>query len=286
MDTTKDYYAILGVLPSAEVETIQAVYRALSKKYHPDVSREDPASAEAKMREINEAYEILSDAKKRKQYDDARPDTQSAGSTFYEEEDDSENTSSYADPDLDENWKRIIDYYPDLEKHRKNLELLSQDLAFTYKAYMVTERKFESEENIHLTLEANFLRKYFGSHREIQEFGKSLLLNKKKSVAQALNKDVAFFGNDIKPKKFLAKFKAKTEKQNASERANSRTSTSDASNQTPFQTPKHTSNSFFILIMVLALVGVAIVATSFRSSGSKVWDGGFCENRQYSSICR
>ena len=82
MDTTKDYYAILGVLPSAEVETIQAVYRALSKKYHPDVSREDPASAEAKMREINEAHEILSDAKKRKQYDDARPDTQSAGSTF------------------------------------------------------------------------------------------------------------------------------------------------------------------------------------------------------------
>ena len=161
MDTTKDYYAILGVLPSAEVETIQAVYRALSKKYHPDVSREDPASAEAKMREINEAYEILSDATKRKRYDDARPDTQSAGSTFYEEEDDSGNTSSYADPDLDENWKRIIDYYPDLEKHRKNLELLSQDLAFTYKAYMVTERKFESEQNIHRELEANFLRKYF-----------------------------------------------------------------------------------------------------------------------------
>ncbi len=210
MDTTKDYYAILGVLPSAEVETIQAVYRALSKKYHPDVSREDPASAEAKMREINEAYEILSDAKKRKQYDDARPDTQSAGSTFYEEEDDSGDTSSYADPSLDENWERIIDYYPDLEKHRKNLELLSQDLAFTYKAYVVTERKFESEENIHLTLEANFLRKYFGSHKEIQEFGKILLLEKKKSVAQALNKDIAFFGNDIKPKEFLAKFKTKS----------------------------------------------------------------------------
>ena len=55
MDTTKDYYAILGVLPSAELETIQAVYRALSKKYHPDVSWEDPVSAKAKMREINEA---------------------------------------------------------------------------------------------------------------------------------------------------------------------------------------------------------------------------------------
>lgn len=207
---TKDYYAILGVLPSAEVETIKAVYRALSKKYHPDISRENPASAEEKMREINEAYEILSDATERKKYDDSRQGTQSEGSTFYEEEDDNGSTSSYADPKLDENWERIIDYYPDLEIHRKNLELLSQDLAFTYKTYMVTERKFESEQNIHLDLEANFLRKYFGPHKEIQDFAKYLLMNYKgKSFAKALNKDVAFFGNDIQPREFLAKFKKK-----------------------------------------------------------------------------
>ena len=162
------------------------------------------------MREINEAYEILSDAIKRKQYDDARQDTQSGGSAYYEEDDDNGSASSYADPNIDEHWKRIIDYYPDLEKHRKDLNLLSQDLAFTYKAYMVTEKKFESEQNIHIALEANFLRKYFGSHKEIQEFGKSLLLNRKRNVAQALNKDVAFFGNDIRPIEFLTKFKKKS----------------------------------------------------------------------------
>ncbi len=53
MDTTKNYYAILGVLPSAEVETIQAVYRSLSKKYHPDVSREDPEGLRSKIIQKN-----------------------------------------------------------------------------------------------------------------------------------------------------------------------------------------------------------------------------------------
>ena len=63
----KDYYSILGILPSAEIETIQAVYRALSKKYHPDVARGDVVSAEKKIREINEAYEVLSDVEKRRE---------------------------------------------------------------------------------------------------------------------------------------------------------------------------------------------------------------------------
>jgi preprotein translocase subunit Sec63 len=66
MDMNKVYYAILGVMPTAEFETIQAVYRALSKKYHPDVSQQDKTKSEEKTREINEAYEILSDVSKKK----------------------------------------------------------------------------------------------------------------------------------------------------------------------------------------------------------------------------
>jgi len=41
MDLNKDYYAILGIIPSADKETIKAVYRLLSKKYHPDTTKED-----------------------------------------------------------------------------------------------------------------------------------------------------------------------------------------------------------------------------------------------------
>ena len=62
---TKDYYRILQVQPNAEPEVIQAAYRRLALKYHPDV--EDNNSA--LMQELNEAYEILSRPDKRAAYD-------------------------------------------------------------------------------------------------------------------------------------------------------------------------------------------------------------------------
>ncbi len=63
----KDYYAILQVHPRAEPEVIEAAYRRLSRKYHPDVSGE--ADAGHRMRELNEAFEVLSDPARRRAYD-------------------------------------------------------------------------------------------------------------------------------------------------------------------------------------------------------------------------
>ena len=67
----KDYYAILQVHLRAEPEVIEAAYRRLSRKYHPDVSRE--ADAGQRMRELNEAFEVLSDPARRRAYDRHRP---------------------------------------------------------------------------------------------------------------------------------------------------------------------------------------------------------------------
>lgn len=64
----KDYYAILGVKRGASDKEIRQAYRRLARKYHPDVNAGDKA-AEAKFKEINAAYEVLSDAKKRRKYD-------------------------------------------------------------------------------------------------------------------------------------------------------------------------------------------------------------------------
>jgi len=64
----KDYYRILGVSKEATVKEIKQAYRKLARKHHPDVNPGD-GSAEAKFKEINEAYEVLSDAEKRKKYD-------------------------------------------------------------------------------------------------------------------------------------------------------------------------------------------------------------------------
>lgn len=67
MSEKRDYYDVLGVEKSADDATIKRAYRQLAKKYHPDVSTED--NAEAKFKEVQEAYEVLSDGSKRSQYD-------------------------------------------------------------------------------------------------------------------------------------------------------------------------------------------------------------------------
>jgi len=67
----KDYYAILGVPPDADRKVIQQTFRQLARKYHPDVNPGNK-EAEEKFKTINEAYEVLSDAEKRKKYDELR----------------------------------------------------------------------------------------------------------------------------------------------------------------------------------------------------------------------
>ena len=64
----RDYYEVLGVDKSADDATLKKAYRKLAKKYHPDVNPGDK-EAEAKFKEATEAYTILSDPEKRKQYD-------------------------------------------------------------------------------------------------------------------------------------------------------------------------------------------------------------------------
>src|SRR5215831_7937103 len=71
MAQTKDYYAVLGVPASATQDEIKKKYRKLAAKHHPDKNPNDPKAAET-FKEISEAYQVLGDAEKRKQYDQMR----------------------------------------------------------------------------------------------------------------------------------------------------------------------------------------------------------------------
>ena len=63
----KDYYEVLGVSKTASQDEIKSAFRKLAKKYHPDVSKEENAAE--KFKEVQEAYAVLSDESKRRQYD-------------------------------------------------------------------------------------------------------------------------------------------------------------------------------------------------------------------------
>jgi len=77
----KDYYKILGVAKTASADDIKKAFRKLARKYHPDVNPGDK-KAEEKFKEMNEAYEVLSDSDKRRKYDTLGPNWEQFSPNF------------------------------------------------------------------------------------------------------------------------------------------------------------------------------------------------------------
>src|ERR1700726_1889643 len=77
MAKTRDYYEVLGLPRTATQKEITSAFRKLARKHHPDLNAGDK-QAEAKFKEISEAHDVLSDAKRRKLHDEFGPDWRSA----------------------------------------------------------------------------------------------------------------------------------------------------------------------------------------------------------------
>jgi curved DNA-binding protein CbpA len=202
---TKDYYRILGVLDDAEDVVIRAAYKALAQRYHPDKWTGDKEEANRRMQEINEAYGVLSDAIKRKQYDETRDRSE------YQDESDFE--SYYQDTfnkDIEDKWKKIVDFLPDLEQIYDDLSRTSRQLAYSYKILLIENKNFNDRFEIAKAIENNFLQIYFGTNKKIIQFAKELIRKNRRDMARELNIAVNLLGSNIEPnviiKRIIDKF--------------------------------------------------------------------------------
>jgi curved DNA-binding protein CbpA len=208
----KDYYAILGVVYSAEDVVIRAAWKALAQRYHPDRCEGGKAEANAKMVEINEAYSVLSDPIKRKAYDDSRgAKERDFGDWVHEEADQAANSF---DP-LDRDWQIAVGFYPDLEIINKRLSKISKFLAFTFRASLLESKAFEKRKELARFVEQLFLESYFGTNPAIIDFARELIYQGNKAAAKALNESIRVLGGNVPADRVISKvckeFKIETE---------------------------------------------------------------------------
>lgn len=199
----KDYYAILGVVPSAEDVVIRAAWKALAQRYHPDRFAGDAAKANARMAEINEAYNILSDPVQRKAYDKSRVGKEGDfGDWMHEEE--ADDAASSTDP-FEKDWALAVGFYPDLVDINNRLSKISHLLAFSYRAGLLDLKAFEKRKELAEVVEKRFLQSYFGSNPEIVAFARELIFAGNKAAAKTLNDAIRVLGSDIPADRIIDK---------------------------------------------------------------------------------
>jgi curved DNA-binding protein CbpA len=195
MSQARDYYSVLGVLPSTDIIVIRAAFRALAHKYHPDKWRGNKAESEARMRELNEAYEVLSNDEQRKKYDSQRK--QPNDNSFDYDDETMRSAFGEAEQVQASDWAIAIDYCPDLSEIHQRLAKTSDKLAFAYRTLLLESKDFKDRRKIADEMEETFLKRYFGSDPKIIWFAKSLCHEGNKAGAKELNRVISVLGKKV-----------------------------------------------------------------------------------------
>jgi curved DNA-binding protein CbpA len=186
--TQRDYYSILGVIDSAEMVVIKAAYKALMMVYHPDRYEGDTEEAIRKTKEINEAYAVLIDPEKRKQYTHWQSTTKTG---FESNQDTEDNNLNIKDKELEPGWLIAIELVKGLDDLYQNLNVLSKELAFSFKQKILESKRFDEVQLIAENLESDYIKKFFGANKDIQNFSRWLLSTQQRAAAKEINKLVA-----------------------------------------------------------------------------------------------
>lgn len=189
MAIMKDYYSILHVLPSAEIDVIKAAYKALARKYHPDTYEGDKAYAGKRMQEINDAFGVIGDSERRKSYDAERKAAN--------QEDEFTSSDNDVDTRLEEDWAIACTFCPEAKDCYNSLHNLSHSLAYSFKSYLLDSKQVSECRRIQDRFRTEFLKNYFGLNSDFQNLGEQLILKGNLDAAKYVNKAVKVMGSSL-----------------------------------------------------------------------------------------
>ncbi len=191
MADVPDHYAILGVLPSADIEIIRAAHRVLAKRYHPDTTTLPKEEARRRFLQIQDAYDVLSDPSKRKQYDATRATGPSSG------EYDADTEEADADTELEADWQLAVEYFPEAERLAKGLRDLSPSLALAFRTTLLGSRQFDQASKVAAGLRVEFLARFFGQNEEVQDLAETCLRKGRRDAALEINRAAKVLGASL-----------------------------------------------------------------------------------------
>ena len=200
MFITKEYYSILGVLPNTGNIFIETAYKALVKIYDLDDFTGPKEEAHRKLKEINEAYSVLSDPDKKKKYDESYGSAEQKES-FYFKDKNKDQIPPYNPLKVD--WDLAVEHHPDLTELENKLAQISWRLGYSYRAYIIETGLFTERIRLAHDLEQDFLKIYFGPKPEMMNFAHSLLKTGNKPATRALNRSLRSFGKATKNDKII-----------------------------------------------------------------------------------
>ena len=204
----KNYYHILGLSFESKPENslIYAAYKALVKLYHPDIFKGNNKDLKRKITEINEAYETLSNAEKKKKYDE-QLNFFHKNNLYDFSELNLEDTEKFNDKFFNNDWEIASIVYPELEERIFKLDLYSKKLTLQFQFYLLETKKFHQNKEIMNKFIDAFIEKKFGSSKLITKLSKFLIENKNKKETLYLNKLVKVVGSKSEKKIVDAFFK-------------------------------------------------------------------------------
>ncbi|MGI9511880.1 MAG: J domain-containing protein [Anderseniella sp.] len=189
-DPSKDYFAILGLSSEAHPEVVKAAHRALAKKFHPDLRSDDDAEGEKRFQEIQEAYEVLRDEDKLKQYLHLRSQMQ----IQMQQQQNAVPTAPHIRPrvylKLDDRWDHLVRKHPDLSQHYAKFCFLSHKLGRQYKLVILGTQNPARFKRVANKIERQFYRRHFSYHRNLQTLARRLTANHRRHAVRMLQSEI------------------------------------------------------------------------------------------------